>query len=369
MADIHVKITEVEKIDSLDTTDSVYVNNNGKLKQASINDILASTTIGTQVTALEGEVDTLQSDVDDMSSTLDAYNDRYMVGFKPVTVDDISNDLNNLASGQTVSYNNAAAANVVNAPITQAVRVYCILGFSNNLVQIAFHYRSHNIYTRYYNSGAWSDWNNNKGQIDAINANLPNQPITAVEQTFSIADCVNATPRNAISSYIYTDYNIPADYPTDMDATYRSVVTVRKISNYAARLSIVSTQSDGTPDFIEGYYNNTTEKIFFWSTKYSKKISGIATKYHTRLTSIQNVDTSFVAPKNGIIRLAARASSAGASVNVKSVGSFANHYIYMRTLHSANQHDFGEFNVFEGQEILIESSGLSSLTASFIDYI
>lgn len=63
MANRYVTITEVEKVNSLETTDNVFVNNNGTLKQASINDILASTTIGTQVTALESEVDTLQSDV------------------------------------------------------------------------------------------------------------------------------------------------------------------------------------------------------------------------------------------------------------------------------------------------------------------
>ena len=98
-----------------------------------------------------------QEQINEINSNLEIYNEKYLVGFAPVT-DAISNNLNNLAVGQTISYNNATAVNMVNAPNNKAARVYCILGFSNNPVQIAFSYNTHSIWIRYYNSGVWSDW-------------------------------------------------------------------------------------------------------------------------------------------------------------------------------------------------------------------
>lgn len=106
MANRYVTITEVEKVDSLDTTDNVFVNNNGTLKQASINDILASTTIGTQVTALEGEVDELSSSLEGKSDTDHTHDGIYTT---PAELNTAKNEVLQLANDYTDTVGNGKA--------------------------------------------------------------------------------------------------------------------------------------------------------------------------------------------------------------------------------------------------------------------
>lgn len=130
-------------------------------------------------------------------------------------------------------------------------------------------------------------------------------------------------------------------------------------------------QANGEIVFIRSYWFGTIQpwkKITTEELNSASKISGINNGYHTRLTDIQNVDTSFVAPKNGVLRITSRAETDDAYIQVSSVGSFSNHAIYIRYL-NALDYDCGEVILFEGQEVLIISSNMRSVTASFIDFI
>lgn len=104
----------------------------------------------------ETEVDSL---LKNKQIQIDTINSKILVGYTPVGLDDISNNLNNLAIGQTVSYGNVDVANVTNAPCTKAVRVYCIRGFGSNAYQIAFVYNDNRIFTRWCYNGTWGAWN------------------------------------------------------------------------------------------------------------------------------------------------------------------------------------------------------------------
>lgn len=98
------------------------------------------------------------------------------------------------------------------------------------------------------------------------------------------------------------------------------------------------------------------------------KISGLKTGYSDRVTDRQNETISYTVAKNGILRIIAQAQSQGANVYVKST-NYISGYIYMQTLHSADEYNMGEVIVCAGQELEITSSNLKMLTLSFIEFV
>ena len=96
--------------------------------------------------------------IDTLKNNLDIYNNRQLVGFTQVIVDDIENDLDNLGLEQTISYTAAQGKNLLNKYFP-AGRVYCMRGFSKNKVQIGFGYDGSAMALRTCYNDVWDDWN------------------------------------------------------------------------------------------------------------------------------------------------------------------------------------------------------------------
>lgn len=77
------------------------------------------------------------------------------LGCYDTTLANISSDLDNLQPGQTVYW--GTSTELANKPTTGG-RCYCIYGYGNYEVQIAFKYNADYIYIRHRWSSAWSEW-------------------------------------------------------------------------------------------------------------------------------------------------------------------------------------------------------------------
>lgn len=98
------------------------------------------------------------------------------------------------------------------------------------------------------------------------------------------------------------------------------------------------------------------------------KISGLRTSYTKRLQNIENSDSEWTVPKNGVLRLLARANSDDATMYIKSTNYFSGN-IYMHDFHSKDEYVMNDVIVSTGQKLLIHSSGLSYFNINFIEFI
>lgn len=107
------------------------------------------------------------------------------IGFEEVTLDDISNDLNNLGVGQTVTFGVPDGRELANNP-SNGGRVYCIEGLVYRPFQILVNYKDGWIYTRSFYT-EWSEWKsllNAQTQINSMLSDLETK-ITGLASGYS----------------------------------------------------------------------------------------------------------------------------------------------------------------------------------------
>ena len=120
--------------------------------------------------ASAADVTQLNNDWNTFNSSIKPY-----LGCTSCTATDISNNINNLASGYRISI--SSSTGISNLPTTDFIgTIYCLplpAIQANNNMQIAVSYMGNLIYTRvYYNNATWSIWQSDRKDIDQLNDDL-----------------------------------------------------------------------------------------------------------------------------------------------------------------------------------------------------